>query len=383
MFSEIIDAFKQKQGFSLLVKGDAGTGKSTIGLEILISGDNPIYISTRVSPQSLYSQFPWVEGKIQENSILDATNVLFPPSENLVSEMQRMISFQGLPKFIEAIYHRVQDKENVAVVIDSWDAVVKNDPEQREGDKIITSLTELIRRINVNLILITETSDLTFLDYLVDGTILLEDLDFAGRRLRLMTIKKMRGVLIKNKRYIYTLEEGRVKIFNPETNIIEGTPKSFKKLQVNDKALISSGNKDLDDLVHVPKGAVVNFEIKNYMGLQSLVIPAIMMVQNGIATIKDLFPDALNILSHDSVLKPFFEKGMVSLKSTANDMTLNIYHAGITTGESAFASPDIHLVLDASDGIMLFYGDTPYTKLHAVELSVADGVPAYKLVPIV
>ena len=175
MLPEIIEAFKQKQGFSLLVKGDAGTGKSTIGLEILTRGENPLYISTRVSHQSLYSQFPWVETRIQEVSILDATNVLFPPSKNLVMEMKRMISFHGLPKFIEAIYDRVQDKENVDVVIDSWDAVVKND-EQGESDKIITSLTELIRRINVNLILITETSDLTFLDYLVDGTLLLEDL---------------------------------------------------------------------------------------------------------------------------------------------------------------------------------------------------------------
>ncbi|MFX0103042.1 MAG: RAD55 family ATPase [Candidatus Hodarchaeota archaeon] len=381
MLPEIIEAFKQKQGFSLLVKGDAGTGKSTIGLEILISGENPIYISTRVSPQSLYSQFPWVEGKIPESSILDATNVLFPPSQNLVSEMQRMISFQGLPKFIEAIYHRVQDKQNVAVVIDSWDAVIKNDPEQREGDKIITSLTELIRRISVNLILITETSELTFLDYLVDGTVLLEDLDFAGRRLRLMTLKKMRGVLIRQKRYIYTLDNGRIRIFNPETNIIKGKPGTFKKFDVKDAGLVSSGNKDLDTLVKIPKGAVVNFEIKNYKGLQSLVLPSIMMVQNGIATLKELFPSDLNMLNHDSVLKPFFEKGIVSLKS--GDITINLYHSGIITGESAFASPDIHLVIDSSEGILLFYGETPYTKLYGVELSVAGGEPSYKLVPVV
>lgn len=380
MLPEIIDAFKQNQGFSLLIKGDAGTGKTTVGLEIVIRGENPMYVSTRVSPGSLYGQFPWVESAIPPASVLDATNVLFPSTQNLALQMQRMISFQGLPKFIEAIYHRVNEKKNVTAVIDSWDAVIKNDPEPRNEDKTITSLTELIRRISVNLILITEHAVPSFLDYLVDGILHLDDVDFAGRRMRLMTLKKMRGVLIKNKRYVFTLDGGRVTFFPPNVPFVGGPPSEFKKLPAPGSHLVSSGIADLDRLVQIPRGSTVNIEVKRLVGVQSLAIPIAMMLQNGIATVKDVFPDRVGVVNRESVFKPFFENGIACTRS--RDLKVNVYSSARASSSELDDNPDLHLVIDSAEGVVLFYGENPHTKLHVVQVE-EPAFPAARIIPVV
>jgi KaiC/GvpD/RAD55 family RecA-like ATPase len=385
MLQEIFDAFKQNQGFSLLIKGAAGTGKSTIALEVLSQKENPLYISTRVSPKSLYGQFPWIENVLPPTSILDATNILLPQTENIAVEMQRMIAFQGIPKFIEAIYHRVNEKKDVTCVIDSWDAVVKSVPDAENEDKYITQMTELIRRINVNLVLVTEHNEPTFLDYLVDGIVHLDDEDYANRRLRVMTITKMRGINIKNKRYVYSLDGGHMKVFSPFDAASESIASlgEFQPITVDDSTLISSGNAALDAITKIPKGSTVNVEIKKYCGLPSLVLPINMLLQNGIVSMQDLFPEKITMINHDSCLKPFFEKGFVSLKAADDSITINIFKSGAERNETLVASPDYHLVLDAVEGVIICYGEIPYTKLFAVEITFAEGLPSFGLVPIV
>ena len=61
--------FVQRNTYSLLVKGYAGTGKTTLSLHILWSAlkikSNFFYISTRVSPKQLFLYYPWL-GKFIE-----------------------------------------------------------------------------------------------------------------------------------------------------------------------------------------------------------------------------------------------------------------------------------------------------------------------------
>ncbi|MGC2288922.1 MAG: gas vesicle protein GvpD P-loop domain-containing protein, partial [Thermoplasmata archaeon] len=64
-----------KGGRSLIVKGGAGTGKTTFGLELLERMGKPnqsFYLSTRVSDEALYRQFPWLRASELRTRILDA-----------------------------------------------------------------------------------------------------------------------------------------------------------------------------------------------------------------------------------------------------------------------------------------------------------------------
>src|SRR5712692_3567117 len=55
--------FVQRDTYSLLIKGFAGTGKTTLALtilKVLRIRDNFFYISTRISPKQLFQYYPWL-----------------------------------------------------------------------------------------------------------------------------------------------------------------------------------------------------------------------------------------------------------------------------------------------------------------------------------
>ena len=61
--NELID-FLKRETYSLLIKGGAGTGKTTLALTILRVfniNKNCLYISTRISPEQLFNYYPWLE----------------------------------------------------------------------------------------------------------------------------------------------------------------------------------------------------------------------------------------------------------------------------------------------------------------------------------
>ena len=71
----LLDFMRAPGGHSLMVKGDAGTGKTTLALQMIeeLSGEQPdYYLSTRVSDEALYRQFPWVRERAKRDNILKA-----------------------------------------------------------------------------------------------------------------------------------------------------------------------------------------------------------------------------------------------------------------------------------------------------------------------
>jgi KaiC/GvpD/RAD55 family RecA-like ATPase len=59
---EMSEALSIGAGYSLLIKGEPGTGKTMLAFEVLdeFGSDNAVYLSTRVSLPALYEQFPWL-----------------------------------------------------------------------------------------------------------------------------------------------------------------------------------------------------------------------------------------------------------------------------------------------------------------------------------
>ncbi|MDQ3848488.1 MAG: hypothetical protein M3261_05995, partial [Thermoproteota archaeon] len=61
--------FIQRDTYSLLVKGYAGTGKTTLALTILnVLGvkNDFFYISTRLSPKQLFQYYPWLSDLVHQ-----------------------------------------------------------------------------------------------------------------------------------------------------------------------------------------------------------------------------------------------------------------------------------------------------------------------------
>jgi KaiC/GvpD/RAD55 family RecA-like ATPase len=73
---ELVDALSKDKGFSLLIKGAPGTGKTLLALEIvrMFGSVNAVYLSTRVPKRTLYEQFPWLDA-LEPLNFIDVTKL--------------------------------------------------------------------------------------------------------------------------------------------------------------------------------------------------------------------------------------------------------------------------------------------------------------------
>ncbi|MCF2141511.1 MAG: hypothetical protein K9W44_15760 [Candidatus Lokiarchaeota archaeon] len=250
---EIVSAFKLKDtGYNLLLKGRAGVGKTTFAMSLLsfFKEFTPVYLSTRVAPSSLYSQFPWLRDRLAPENILDATRTYIPPTQDpkgsqMKEHLMQTIRFQTIPEFLKIIYEKVAQYENPIIVIDSWDAIIG--PGRNQNDQVETLFTEFIRQSNSKLILIAESDTHGFLDYIVDGIVTLRDGEIGGRTFRTVEINKIRAVERKQKQYAYTLYQNKFRYLPPFkkeklTNIAQYEPSTDKE------DLFSTGNRALDEI---------------------------------------------------------------------------------------------------------------------------------------
>lgn len=237
---ELDEALSSERGFSLLIKGLPGTGKTILALSAIaeFAGSDALYISTRIPPPSLYKQFPWLKECIQPLNVIDATKLYISADVHF-----------GLQTFPEVLYSRLSRIEKPAtVVVDSWDAMSVQIDDSKRAISLQAAIAELVRESRINLILVTESMSVTPLDYLVDGIVVLRNYEIDYRRAREIEIKKLRGIEIGQHKYPFTLKGGRFQSFKPfERRRIE--KRRRVELVPNTETHLSTGIPDLDKII--------------------------------------------------------------------------------------------------------------------------------------
>ncbi|MGM0404822.1 MAG: gas vesicle protein GvpD P-loop domain-containing protein [Thermoplasmatota archaeon] len=297
---EIIEFLNKGGGSSLFLKGSAGTGKTTLALQLIEEMGHPdksFYLSTRVSDQSLYKQFPWLEEKEMKSRVLDSSKIFLetiyedektededelPESEKKKIESARKfldnIEEKGVPEKVDRthlnsldekipalvrIYDRIDNilPERPMLVIDSVEGITSKYGIDQENF-IMTLQKDLAENSNTNLILVLEKSDAKDLEYLVDGVVELDRYQLEKRNVREIHLIKLRGIGIKQPSYLMTLNGGRFKCFEPY-RIPEIGELEWEALEAVD-GKYSTGTKDLDDLLDggFDKGTYNVFEVK-------------------------------------------------------------------------------------------------------------------------
>jgi len=212
---EIKEFFDIRGNSTLLVKGEAGTGKTLFSLECLKELADPkcgLYFSTRTNIEALLSQYPRISGFIPMTNIIDATLSRMALGSKEVPEL---FIYDSIPDFLRYLYVRVKElseKGKVVVVLDSFDAVC--DVIGIDMKKASRQLIEFVRNTNIKLIIVLETGEKSYLDYVVDGVICLERTFEEGRVYRELKILKLRGVEVRNPVVPFTLHEGMFRSFN-------------------------------------------------------------------------------------------------------------------------------------------------------------------------
>jgi KaiC/GvpD/RAD55 family RecA-like ATPase len=199
--------FVQRNTYSLLIKGYAGTGKTTLSLTILRAlkiKSNFFYISTRISPKQLFLYYPWLDKFVGRPKVSEP-NETSGQGYNLSSfEDARLDEPESL---FERITNQLMDVKAPIIIIDSWDAIASfMDKEARlNNERVLQTWRE---RAGAKLIFISEDPKDTTLDFLVDGIIELGQKYCDDIRIREIFLSKLRGVMINKPSYIYSLNNG-------------------------------------------------------------------------------------------------------------------------------------------------------------------------------
>jgi KaiC/GvpD/RAD55 family RecA-like ATPase len=266
--------FIQRDTYSLLIKGYAGAGKTTLALTILRAlgtRDNFFYISTRISPKELFSYYPWLASFAKQSP---------GGSDEASSEHTGMSMFEDArldepESLFERITNQLMDIKSPIIIIDSWDAIASfMDKEGRlNNERVLQTWRE---RAGAKLIFISEHPDDTTLDFLVGGVVELRQRYHDNVRFREILLLKLRGVRIDRPSYVYTLEDSIFRSFEPYVprrtrgkGINNQTLK--KPIDVISSNFIRSGYPALDLALGggFPRNGIVLLEHEERMGINT------------------------------------------------------------------------------------------------------------------
>ena len=294
---EILEFFNAPGGHSLIAKGPAGTGKTTFALQITEAlGEMTAshYLSSRVSDESLFFQFPWLRDRLKPATLqqgvrpqahkgkvvrtaLDILLGKVEGGEESGDESEKSaISADVKPDYIEvaigfdlpeleAAYDFVDSRlpERALVLIDSIDALAEH--YGIAASKLINVIQrDLVEACKQNVVYVLEGSGENRLDYLGDGVLSFAAAEHKGRRLRVLTIEKLRGQQVRQHKYLYTLDGGRLTAFDITERPRFSKPARWKARPEVSKDHVSTGLETLDSLIGgFARGRVASFEISN------------------------------------------------------------------------------------------------------------------------
>jgi KaiC/GvpD/RAD55 family RecA-like ATPase len=252
---EIVSFLGNPGGHSLIVRGNAGTGKTTFALELAEAfkdRQGAYYLSTRVSDQALLQQFPWLGDRLlrreetgpgHHRSGLGRLKGV-GSGEMLSSRREMGISIGRSMALLERLYELVEKGEGrQMIVVDSIDALA--DRYALSCRELIIALQrDLVEGRGANLVFVLESNDL-MLDYLGDGVVQLTRSDRDRRLVREMDLIKLRGCEVQQPLYLFSLQGGRFRCFGAHWNHGCGTRRGWERVEDPDGHL-SYGIGDLD-----------------------------------------------------------------------------------------------------------------------------------------
>ncbi len=240
---EIIQFFKNRGGHSLIIKGEPGSGKTTLALEILNTLKNEFeihYISSRVADDVLFLQFPWLkdilereikkrdnkkvkrdelnklEGLIEEGLIEERAK--FSEDEAIFEVGSMMPEMDEIYDFVENVHPK-----KALVCVDSIDGL--SEKYGVPAEKLLFTLQkDLVEMGFANIIFVLEGAGFKNIEYLGDGVISLHHEPWDSSWKRYMYIRKLRGSPIKRAKYIYTLEGGHFKVLDYTNFSLDNLP---------------------------------------------------------------------------------------------------------------------------------------------------------------
>jgi KaiC/GvpD/RAD55 family RecA-like ATPase len=272
-----LDAVLARRGFILLVKGETGTGKTTVALELMArlqSEGDTVHISTRTHPDKLAYQHALFPRLAAQSNVQFFSTLEFDPTQFVVAH-----------KVVSGLHRLLASMENPLVVLDSWEGIADYIPQEARM-KVEQSLMAVLEETGARMILVSEHPETdTTLDHLADAILVAHQRVTDDRRLRELEVRKLRGIPIRQERYLFTLAGGRFQYIEPFRFTLPVTTSMFMPLP-NTETHMSTGSRDLDALLGggVPRGSTVLLEIRGDVPFDAQVYVPLTALLNFLAT---------------------------------------------------------------------------------------------------
>jgi KaiC/GvpD/RAD55 family RecA-like ATPase len=240
---------------TLLVRGYAGTGKTTLCLELLrtfAARRRVVYISTRVSRQRLVQEYPGIDKVLAPEDVRN-------PDDRIPGSTFDDLRLGRSTQIVDTTLEVLHKAKNPLIVYDSWDSI-SNELEPSERLKLEKTLLTAIDGRNGNAVFVAEETEPTNLVFGADGVVTLSSAIEVEEdvRLRKLVIDKLRGVTIGKSVSYFTLRGGRFEEFQDFAFEIAQKPRRFRPLPDSDTHF-SSGTQAVDRIFRggFKKGSVI------------------------------------------------------------------------------------------------------------------------------
>ncbi|HEY1211892.1 MAG TPA: gas vesicle protein GvpD P-loop domain-containing protein [Nitrososphaera sp.] len=333
--------FIKRDTYSLLVKGDAGTGKTTLALTILKtlgSENNFFYISTRTSPKQLFQYYPWLN---------DFVAKFKRKNSNVSSEKEVLPSFEDArldepESLFERITNQLMDIKSPVIIIDSWDAIASfMDREARlNNERVLQTWRE---RAGAKLLFISEHPTDSTLDFIVDGIVELKQNYFSDVKVRQIFLLKLRGIRINRPSYIYTLENSLFRSFSPYRSIMfQPHKRTTIDPEIATGERVRSGFRALDAALGngFPRNGLVLLELDSHMNMTIAMAFLEKIVSNFVSNGNPVLFQPFDWIDLSTIMR-FFEPSMPIGKKSLFKV--------VQTGKTSKVSDNV-ILLDKNQG---------------------------------
>lgn len=264
-------SFLRQDTYSLIIKGFAGTGKTTLALTILKEMQiktNCLYISTRISPDQLFQYYPWLEESFGDSRKTKLTEAAESTDGSLVFVDARLDEPGSL---FERITNELMDVKAPTIIIDTWDAIgfFMDKEALMNNARVLQTWRE---RAGAKIIFVTESPDDTTFDFLADGVIELKQVYHNNRKVREILLSKLRGSRIDRPSCIFSLNNGIFRSYGhyePKefTNIAMSKEHKPSDQNSSTDAYIPSGYEELDKLFGggFPNNGIITLELGTHV----------------------------------------------------------------------------------------------------------------------